>query len=231
MTPPAADARGNATPARKKRNIQSVWPDDYLAISSDNQAISFNQDELSDAECMTPGCQDDQKKRLLIRPRVTVNVFNTGGSSTGGSSAGGSGSAAGGSGTGGAATVNGGVSGDPVCCLANQVAALTKKVEALSTNTPSTGVVVDIGKWNTTEVRPWQKPQQHTEARVNFAKEFKNPPSITTGITSIDLCKQANSRVKTFATNVDAKGFTINADSWSDTKLFSCGVSWIAIGE
>ncbi|RYP51108.1 hypothetical protein DL769_010865 [Monosporascus sp. CRB-8-3] len=191
--------------------IQLTWPDDYVSVDPEDQVVAFGQDDLLHGEVHRADSQEGQKKRILFRPQVTVNVFNTGGSSSGGSSTGGSGM--GGSGTGGAATVNGsnpGGGNDLVSGLASQLAALSKKVEELSSLASVRGPVIESGAWSTNSVRHWNPPQRTTEGRVNFVKEFK---------------------VKVYATAVDLKGFTVYAESWWDTQLYSCGVSWIAIGE
>ncbi|KAI1326331.1 hypothetical protein F5Y16DRAFT_375495 [Xylariaceae sp. FL0255] len=207
-------------------HISLSWPEDY---------VSTNPDDLIRGEPMVFGGEDPEK-RVLFRPQVTVNVFNTGGSSTGGSSEGGSGSGTGGTGTGGQASVTGGgrlADGDGnefISGLASQLAALTKKVEHLS-SAAKRGPAIECGDWGTDNVRSSNPPQQATQARINFAKPFNSVPTVMVSINAADVSNAKNFRVTVYATAVDVKGFTINANSWYDSLLYSCGVSWLAIGE
>ncbi|CAH0027206.1 unnamed protein product [Clonostachys rhizophaga] len=88
----------------------------------------------------------------------------------------------------------------------------------------------DSGTWKTDDVRPWNQPQTHTQARVVFDTDFTTVPSVTVGITGLDAGNEANVRVKAYASNVDKLGFTVHADSWGDTTLYSCTISWVALG-
>ncbi|KAI1502556.1 hypothetical protein F5X99DRAFT_158443 [Biscogniauxia marginata] len=72
---------------------------------------------------------------------------------------------------------------------------------------------------------------QKTEGRVGFLKQFKSAPAVMACISSADVSNGANFRVRVYVTAVDSKGFTVHADSWADTQLYSCRVSWIAVGE
>ncbi|KAI5867219.1 hypothetical protein GGS23DRAFT_166425 [Durotheca rogersii] len=92
-------------------------------------------------------------------------------------------------------------------------------------------LVYDAGSWNTSNVRSWSAPQDHTEGRVKFARKFAAPPKLALSIDTADVCNSANFRVRVYATDVDPYGFTVNVDSWANTKIYSCGVSWIALGE
>ncbi|KAL7895270.1 hypothetical protein HDV63DRAFT_399158 [Trichoderma sp. SZMC 28014] len=216
-------------------SIQLVWPDDYVAVDSCYNGIGSDQEYLN-----TDYQPQSIKQRQLFRPQVTVNVYSSssGGTSAGGSSAGGvggSGSAAGGSGTGGQATVNGSGGGDGsgtgdlVSFLAAQVADLSRKVDQLSLQPSSGQVMVESGIWTTQDVRPWQRPEQSTKANILFSKPFKSTPKLITSITSADVSHDANFRVKVYATSINERGFIIHADSWAETQLYSCEVSWMAV--
>ncbi|GAP82867.1 putative metalloprotease protein [Rosellinia necatrix] len=203
-------------------HISLSWPDDYISVDPG--------DFISRDTCEEEETPDEKKRRVLFRPQVTVNVFNTGGSSRGGSGAGGDG-------TGGSATVGDGYAGngyagngnDLISTFASQLAALSQKVEQLTLMGPK--LTAETGAWSTENIRPWDHPQQKTEGRVNFVKTFKSIPTVMTSITSADVSNSSNFRVKVYATAVDIKGFTVVAETWWDTKLYSCGVSWTAIGE
>ncbi|KAF7888117.1 uncharacterized protein EAF02_002658 [Botrytis sinoallii] len=65
---------------------------------------------------------------------------------------------------------------------------------------------------------------------ISFSKEFESPPIVMLSLTGVDTGNEANSRVQVYASEVTSKGFTVHADSWGNTKLYSCGASWIALG-
>ncbi|KAI0544601.1 hypothetical protein F4679DRAFT_600448 [Xylaria curta] len=200
-----------------------LWPDDF-PVDPEDQATPPSPENSSQGESHKANSQD-QRKHILFPPQVTVNVFNTDGSSGGGS---------GGARTGGTVTTSGShVSdgNDTISVLAKQLGDLSKEVERLSLLALQKRPIVESGEWNTTDVRPRDKPYEHTTGRVSFSNQFKSIPTVTMSINSADVSNGGNFRVKIYATAVDAKGFTIHADSWCDTKLYSCGVSWIAIGE
>ena len=166
------------------------------------------------------------------RGNHTVTIYTN---SNGGSSQGGSGT--GGSGTGGAASVHGshgdGSDDDPIDSLTYQLFALSKRVDQLSSQpaTPSHGLTTESGEWNTMSVRPYYLPTRETGACIKFSKEFKSPPTVLVSLSGADVSCMTNFRVKVFATHVNAQGFTVHAETWSNTTLFSCGVSWLALGE
>lgn len=89
---------------------------------------------------------------------------------------------------------------------------------------------IDSGTWNTMNVRDWRHPIPGTQGRVLFSKKFTSIPTVTVAMSSADVSKDHNLRVSVYATDVDLEGFTAHADSWADTKLYSCGISWMAIG-
>ncbi|KFA52548.1 hypothetical protein S40293_07614 [Stachybotrys chartarum IBT 40293] len=199
--------------------IRLMWPDDYVSIGPDDPFVSVEEKESCGGDGRPLEWEEGRMRRMLVRPKVTVNVFNTGGSSLGGS-----GSAAGGLGAGGAATVNDGYdesAQDAIHALASQLAAVSEKVEQLSLLATTRGATIKSGTWSTNDVRPWSQPRHQTEGRITFAEEFKSIPRVTTGITKLDISNQANSRVQVSVTDIDEKGFTIHADSWADTELYS----------
>jgi len=50
-------------------------------------------------------------------------------------------------------------------------------------------------------------------------------------LSQIDANHDYNTRVKTVATNITAKGFYINVNTWYDSKIYGTIVSWIAFGK
>ncbi|KAI0008140.1 hypothetical protein F4779DRAFT_588545 [Xylariaceae sp. FL0662B] len=207
------------------QQVRLFWPDN--TVGPGYQSGLGNEECGSSIGCQRQECQRCAKKRSFIRPQVTINVLSSGGSSTGGS-----GSGSGGSGTGGAVTLAGdGAIGhmNSVSFLEAQLIDLSKKVEQLSRRA-APELMVETGEWSTMEVRPWQQTDQPTKGRVKFSRKFQSIPAVTTSISSVDASRNYNLRIKVYATDISSEGFTIHVDTWSDTKLYSCGVAWTAIG-
>lgn len=68
-----------------------------------------------------------------------------------------------------------------------------------------------------------------TEGRVLFSKKFTSVPIVIVSLSSIELL--GGCRVRVYATHVGLEGFTVHADTWCDTDLYTCAVSWLAIGQ
>ncbi|KAI0601735.1 hypothetical protein F4775DRAFT_539005 [Biscogniauxia sp. FL1348] len=208
--------------------IRVTSPGNHITVDSRDQSVSVDQDDLFYGDF-----QGGERKQVVFRPQVTVNIHNNNGSRGEVPGAGAPGTGAGRSGT------NGSTAGDHsnpgssrnddlVSILVSQVAALTKRVDELSS---MASVRVENGMWNTNGIREWNKPQEKTSARIYFSKEFKSPPKVLVSMCSADLAKEHNFRVAVYPTDIDSRGFTVHANSWADTELYSCGVAWMAVGE
>ena len=64
------------------------------------------------------------------------------------------------------------------------------------------------------------------EAYINFATPFNAPPKVITWLQSLDMDNSKNWRIKVYPDESDSTGFTIHADSWSDSILYSADVTW-----
>ncbi|KAG8896886.1 hypothetical protein FRC00_005112 [Tulasnella sp. 408] len=86
------------------------------------------------------------------------------------------------------------------------------------------------GTANTMDVRPWQNPQAETSKAITFqGTQFCKTPSVFVALNWIDISTESNLRVKARVTNVTGQGCTWHMDSWADTKLWSAGMSYIAL--
>lgn len=72
--------------------------------------------------------------------------------------------------------------------------------------------------------REWRQP-------VVFAKTFDATPTVTVGITALDIDQSANSRVIAEAQNITEKGFDLVYKTWSNTVLYGVRSSWLAFGD
>ncbi|KAK7737618.1 hypothetical protein SLS63_002747 [Diaporthe eres] len=87
---------------------------------------------------------------------------------------------------------------------------------------------IQTGFYNTNETGPGKKPQLKHSKRIKFATPFSAPPKVITWLQSLEMDKSRNWRIRVSATDIDKKGFTIHADSWADSILYSAGVTWLA---
>ncbi|KAF8526234.1 hypothetical protein BU17DRAFT_62219 [Hysterangium stoloniferum] len=85
------------------------------------------------------------------------------------------------------------------------------------------------GQFITTEIRAWDDLKQQTAKQVTFDTPYSAPPSVQIGLNTVDIDKSTNVRVKVTASNITNTGFTANGDTWSDTKLYTAGASWLEI--
>ncbi|KAF8547012.1 hypothetical protein OG21DRAFT_1425677 [Imleria badia] len=74
-------------------------------------------------------------------------------------------------------------------------------------------------------------PNNPASVRVNFERPFVTPPKVIVFFNGIDLDKNYNWRLRTTATEIDAKGFTLNIETWADTILYAAQACWIAYPE
>jgi hypothetical protein len=65
---------------------------------------------------------------------------------------------------------------------------------------------------------------------VAFSRPFGVAPIVQVGIVGLDVSKDDNLRVRVRALDITSLGFTIQAETWLHTKIWSVEVSWLAIG-
>ncbi|KAI4185628.1 MAG: hypothetical protein LQ346_005851 [Caloplaca aetnensis] len=88
---------------------------------------------------------------------------------------------------------------------------------------------LQTGTFNTTEVGKWQDHKSQNAKRINFAHPFQGQaPKVVLWLTTVDMDKDKNWRIKSYATDIDSKGFTVHIDSWDDTIMYQAGLTWIA---
>ena len=59
---------------------------------------------------------------------------------------------------------------------------------------------------------------------------FTKPPLISYGIIRLDSHKEVNLRIKVAPINITKSSFQMEFSTWADTKIYSCVVSWTAVG-
>lgn len=82
--------------------------------------------------------------------------------------------------------------------------------------------------WSLLEVGPLTERSFRYD--VLFALPFSAPPVVHVGIVGLDVSKEDNLRVRVRAVDITAAGFTVHAQTWLNTQIWSVEVSWLAIG-
>ena len=78
---------------------------------------------------------------------------------------------------------------------------------------------------------PWSNPNDPASVRIDFERPFVAPPKVIVFLDAFDIALDHNWRLRTTATDIDAKGFTLNIETWGDTVLHSARTCWIAYPE
>ncbi|KIO25276.1 hypothetical protein M407DRAFT_75936 [Tulasnella calospora MUT 4182] len=87
------------------------------------------------------------------------------------------------------------------------------------------------GQFSTEEDHPWNQPKVATSRRINFERPFVTPPKVLCFLKQFDTGSGSSTRVRTYTSDIDAKGFTIHIDTWADSILYSATSSWVAYPE
>jgi len=64
---------------------------------------------------------------------------------------------------------------------------------------------------------------------ISFSDPFTEIPNVIVNMHRIDIDKDFNPRLDVYATNVTTTGFDLVIRAWSDTVIYSAGITWIAI--
>ena len=78
-----------------------------------------------------------------------------------------------------------------------------------------------------TALRETTPPRVYTK-RVDFAEPFSALPTVLVAIRALDTSKDANTRIIVSAANIDARGFEMRFQTWSDSKVYDIIIDWIA---
>ena len=66
---------------------------------------------------------------------------------------------------------------------------------------------------------------------VPFESPFSRAPVVQLSIVGVDASNEDNLRLKVRAIDITDQGFTIEAETWFNTRVWGVDVSWLAIGE
>jgi hypothetical protein len=79
-------------------------------------------------------------------------------------------------------------------------------------------------------LEPSAEQERVYQYRVAFRHAFSTPPVVQVSIVGLDVGKDDNLRVRVRAIDINETGFTIRAETWLHTQIWSVEVSWLAIG-
>ena len=65
---------------------------------------------------------------------------------------------------------------------------------------------------------------------IQFERTFAHAPVVQVGLVGIDSSNDDNLRLRLRAEAITPQGFTLHAETWLNTKIWSIEVSWLAIG-
>src|SRR6266702_3842429 len=77
----------------------------------------------------------------------------------------------------------------------------------------------------------WKDPQAPASVRINYERPFVTPPKVVVFFNHLEFDWGHDWRVSTTASDIDANGFTLNIETWSDTILHCAQTCWIAYPE
>lgn len=66
---------------------------------------------------------------------------------------------------------------------------------------------------------------------VPFESTFARAPLVQLSMVGVDASNEDNLRLKLRAIDINQLGFTIEVETWFNTRIWSVDVSWLAIGE
>lgn len=84
------------------------------------------------------------------------------------------------------------------------------------------------GTYSTEEDHSWRQPRMVNTRNVVFSRPYTAKPKVVVWLSQIDMRRGRNWRVKAYATDVTATGFTIHIDTWGDSELYTAAASWVS---
>lgn len=87
---------------------------------------------------------------------------------------------------------------------------------------------VTSGKFDTQEVRPWNKPQHENSGFKSFGMTFSKTPKVIMALDFLDYDHSRNLRVRLSTSSVTNYGLTWHLISWHDSIMYTTGASFFA---
>ena len=93
---------------------------------------------------------------------------------------------------------------------------------------PAKSNVFRAGSYSTSELHHYTQPAQKHSKSLSFSSPIRDNPQVFTALNHIDIPNAQNLRIQLNEDTVSGTGFTWHIDAWSDTKISSAGVSYLA---
>lgn len=77
------------------------------------------------------------------------------------------------------------------------------------------------------DIRSWSTLTSLNSKVIAFEPPYLAAPSVMLGITELDEANSSNIRVRVDADPVSREDFTLNMDTWSDTKMYNTAAAWL----
>ncbi|KAH6612367.1 hypothetical protein C7974DRAFT_380941 [Boeremia exigua] len=87
------------------------------------------------------------------------------------------------------------------------------------------------GSFRTMDLRSSDKPKNQTSKQFYLNPAYKQPPRVAIGLTELDISKDANIRISTYADRITKEDFVVHTDGWADTILYSAGAAWTVVDQ
>ncbi len=65
---------------------------------------------------------------------------------------------------------------------------------------------------------------------VRFNQAFSTPPVVHLGLVGFDISEHDCARLRVHAVDITTEGFSVRAETWLNSRVFSFDVSWLALG-
>lgn len=146
--------------------------------------------------------------------------------------------------------------GIPVALMSLELGvAMNPRVKCYSSNIKETRFEINIGAWAGTKVHQascaWlviednhpdfqfgtysteddhssRDPRMENTRKVDFSRPYAKKPEVVVWLSSIELHRDRNWRVKAYVTDVTKNGFTIHVDTSGNSQLNMAVVSWVS---
>lgn len=72
--------------------------------------------------------------------------------------------------------------------------------------------------------------ERELSVRIEFEREFANPPVVHVGLAGLDAEGADAVRLRVRARHIDKNGFTLLLGTWLGSRVHGVDVSWLALG-
>ena len=68
-----------------------------------------------------------------------------------------------------------------------------------------------------------------SRGRIDFPRPFASEPIVAVALNRLDTEKMANTRVSLEIRDITRTGFDYEVHTWLDTRVYSVGITWVAV--